>query len=256
MAALLQLAEHRVRIATAYFVLDDDLRKHFVDGEMANVGSANLNSRSTAGDEEVNLVILDGDVAQTLDRQFDEDSRPSDVSSDRETSRLLHRPRPDRNFEPGRGRIFGLPGYCTGKNPRMRRTRQAAELRPVMDGSRHATVGSRWVHRIGVITTHSGATLCIAALLVAWVVLGGVLGFPGWWATTLYSASAAITLVMVFTIQHTQARSEIATQRKLDELLRSTPTADNRLIAAEESSDDEIAAIGEEQLLERQSTIE
>ncbi len=44
-----------------------------VDGLVANVGSANLNSRSTELDEEVNLVALDPDLVRTLDRQFEED---------------------------------------------------------------------------------------------------------------------------------------------------------------------------------------
>ena len=44
-----------------------------VDGLLASVGSANLNSRSTELDEEVNLVALDPDLVGTLDRQFDED---------------------------------------------------------------------------------------------------------------------------------------------------------------------------------------
>jgi cardiolipin synthase len=44
-----------------------------VDGVIANVGSANLNARSTELDEEVNLVSLDPDVAAILDQHFDED---------------------------------------------------------------------------------------------------------------------------------------------------------------------------------------
>jgi len=44
-----------------------------VDGHIANVGSANLNSRSMALDEEINVVIIDDEIAATLDRHFDED---------------------------------------------------------------------------------------------------------------------------------------------------------------------------------------
>jgi cardiolipin synthase len=50
-----------------------------VDGCVANIGSANLNTRSVALDEEVNLVVIDGDIVDELDRHFDEDlehSRP------------------------------------------------------------------------------------------------------------------------------------------------------------------------------------
>jgi cardiolipin synthase len=44
-----------------------------IDGVVANIGSANLNSRSTACDEEINVVALDPALARVLDAQFDED---------------------------------------------------------------------------------------------------------------------------------------------------------------------------------------
>jgi cardiolipin synthase len=44
-----------------------------VDGRVANVGSANLNGRSAALDEEINMVVLDKDLVSVLDRHFDED---------------------------------------------------------------------------------------------------------------------------------------------------------------------------------------
>jgi cardiolipin synthase A/B len=127
--SLLQLAQHRVRLTTAYFVPDDDLIDRIcgaadrgvtveillpgphsdkrivqvvseasyerlldcgvrlwnfqpsmlhakvmtVDGHIANVGSANLNRRSMALDEEINMIVLDDDVVATLDGHFEED---------------------------------------------------------------------------------------------------------------------------------------------------------------------------------------
>ena len=44
-----------------------------VDGVIANIGSANLNARSTELDEEINLVAFDPDLVRVLDEQFDED---------------------------------------------------------------------------------------------------------------------------------------------------------------------------------------
>ena len=44
-----------------------------VDGQVANVGSANLNTRSVALDEEINTVIIDEDLVRILDGHFDED---------------------------------------------------------------------------------------------------------------------------------------------------------------------------------------
>ncbi len=130
---LLQAAQHRVRITTAYFVPDDELcdricaaaargveveimlpgphaDKRFVqiageaaydrlldvgvtmwsyqptmlhakvmtvDGLIANIGSANLNGRSVAWDEEINAVVLDQGLVAVLDEHFDEDRERS-----------------------------------------------------------------------------------------------------------------------------------------------------------------------------------
>ena len=83
----------------------------------------------------------------------------------------------------------------------------------------------------------------MACVVAAWVVVGAVTGFPGWWETVLYSTAASVTVVMVFAIQHTQHREQMVTQRKLDELLRALPEADDQLIAAEGASDDELEAL-------------
>jgi cardiolipin synthase len=144
---LLQLANQRVRIATAYFVPDDELcerlteaahrgvevqillpgphaDKRFVqlagerlydqmldagvgiwnfqpsmlhakvmtvDGLVANIGSANLNSRSVALDEEVNLVALDSRLTAVLDEHFDDDlARSTRIQRGRWRQRSLH----------------------------------------------------------------------------------------------------------------------------------------------------------------------
>jgi cardiolipin synthase len=50
-----------------------------VDGVLANIGSANLNARSTELDEEINLVALDAEVVRVLDAQFDEDLQRSEA---------------------------------------------------------------------------------------------------------------------------------------------------------------------------------
>lgn len=123
-----------------------------------------------------------------------------------------------------------------------------AELRPVGNRQRLGTPQSRWIHRIGDATTHSTASIVVLVAVAGWCALGAVYDFPEWWSTTLFAVSGAVTLVMVFIIQHTQARLEIATQRKLDELLRSHPEADNRLIAAEVASDAELTELAERHL--------
>jgi low affinity Fe/Cu permease len=81
--------------------------------------------------------------------------------------------------------------------------------------------------------------------VAAWFVVGVWAGFPDWWETVLYSTTASVTVVMVFAIQHTQSREQLVTQRKLDELLRAQPGADDHLIAAEVASDEELDALAD-----------
>ena len=48
-----------------------------VDGLVANIGSANLNARSVTWDEEINLVVLDRELVDDLNAQFDDDLQRS-----------------------------------------------------------------------------------------------------------------------------------------------------------------------------------
>jgi low affinity Fe/Cu permease len=60
------------------------------------------------------------------------------------------------------------------------------------------------------------------------------------WLTAFEALAAAVTLVMVFALQHTQARQQAAVQRKLDEILQSLPGADQRLVQVESAPEHEL----------------
>ena len=68
----------------------------------------------------------------------------------------------------------------------------------------------------------------------------------------MYSVTGSVTLVMVFVIQHTQERQRSATQRKLDELIRSSASADDALIAVEEAGDEHLQALTDLNLADRE----
>ena len=106
---------------------------------------------------------------------------------------------------------------------------------------RHWT--SRALHRVGGVAAHSGAGMVATVLVAAWAVVGIAYGFPEWWQTVLYSVTGSVTFVMVFVIQHAQQRQTSGTQRKLDELIRSSSHADNTLIAVEEAPDEHLEAL-------------
>ena len=114
-------------------------------------------------------------------------------------------------------------------------------------------LSSRALHRVGDGVAHSGAGSAAAALAAVWVIVGVAAGFPGWWATVLYSVTGLTTFVMVFVIQHTQARQTNAMQRKLDEVLRSSTQADNAVIAVEEASDEHLQTLAEISVADREN---
>jgi len=62
---------------------------------------------------------------------------------------------------------------------------------------------------------------------------------------------SGVTVVMVFVLHHTQQRQQIALQVKLNEIVRALPRADDRLIAVELSSDNELVDVERNQLHQR-----
>jgi low affinity Fe/Cu permease len=105
----------------------------------------------------------------------------------------------------------------------------------------------------------TGAPLTAVSVLaagIAWVALSAVFDFPDQWERIFQTLVAAVTVVMVFVIQHTQARHQAATQRKLDEILRVLPEADNSLLALEHASDDELRAAHRQHQQIRQTALQ
>jgi low affinity Fe/Cu permease len=102
------------------------------------------------------------------------------------------------------------------------------------------TLSSRLLHRVDRVTSRAITACVVAALVVLYLAVAAVQGFPEEWLTAFYTTAGAVTLVMVFVIQHTQSREQAATQMKLDELVRAMPQADDHLIHIEAASDEEL----------------
>lgn len=101
-------------------------------------------------------------------------------------------------------------------------------------------ITSRILHAMDWLTSKSWVAVTVVALDLLWVVLSFRYEFPTRLETVFQTMVAAVTLAMVFVIQHTQARQQAVTQRKLDEVLRALPDSDKSLIALEGASDDEL----------------
>ncbi len=106
---------------------------------------------------------------------------------------------------------------------------------------------SRALYRIEHYSSLPAVALAITAAVVCLVAAVAVLGFPNQWVAVFEVSASGVTLVMVFAIQHTQGREQAATQRKLDELIRALPGADESLMMLEEASREVMLDVEQEQ---------
>jgi low affinity Fe/Cu permease len=88
----------------------------------------------------------------------------------------------------------------------------------------------------------------IAAVVIVliWALLGPMFGFSDTWQLVINTGTTIITFLMVFLIQNTQNRDQMAVQLKLGELILAIRGAENRLAVAEEMSDEELESLHEE----------
>src|SRR6478736_2814286 len=117
-----------------------------------------------------------------------------------------------------------------------------------MERGRGSTRLSRLVHTFDRVTSRPFIAPVVGALVVVYVVALAIAGFPDSWQVAFATACAAVTTVMVFTIQHTQSREQAATQLKLDELIHALPAADDRLVHVESGADAELAEFEQRQV--------
>jgi low affinity Fe/Cu permease len=104
---------------------------------------------------------------------------------------------------------------------------------------------SRVFHGIDDLTSRAGASAAVLVAVVVVLILIFVLGVTSALEYGFTAVASGITLVMVFVIQHTQSRQQLALQMKLDELLRALPEADDHFVHIEVGSDDELQELEE-----------
>jgi low affinity Fe/Cu permease len=89
-------------------------------------------------------------------------------------------------------------------------------------------LGSSWAFGIA----------CVAVLV--WALAGFLFSFSDAWQLVINTGTTIATFLMVFLLQNTQNRDARALHLKLDELIRSTRPARNRLIDLEDCTEEEL----------------
>ena len=83
-------------------------------------------------------------------------------------------------------------------------------------------------------------------VVIVWAVSGPIFGYSDTWQLVINTGTTVITFLMVFLIQNAQNRDTQAIQLKLDELIRATEGAHNRLIALESQSEETLQQVKDE----------
>ena len=112
---------------------------------------------------------------------------------------------------------------------------------------------SRVLHWVGDFTSRASTSVAVAFVLITFIIVLAADGFPGHWQQSFSTVVESITLVMLFVIQHTQSRQQTVLQLKLDELIRSSPNADDLLVHLEVAEDTELIEREQSQLAHHES---
>jgi low affinity Fe/Cu permease len=96
----------------------------------------------------------------------------------------------------------------------------------------------KFAHTTSEAAGSSWAFLLAVVVIITWAISGPFFHFSETWQLVINTGTTIVTFLMVFLVQNAQNRDTKATHIKLDELIYATKKARNKLIDAENLSDD------------------
>jgi low affinity Fe/Cu permease len=125
--------------------------------------------------------------------------------------------------------------------------------RSITRRTRHLSATSKFIYYIDHYAARSGVVVAVLFILYEAMIVGVSVGFSRVWVSIFTVGASTVTLVMVFTLQHTQSREQAATQRKLDELILATRGASSALLLLEEAPPETLATVTSNQRTARKN---
>jgi low affinity Fe/Cu permease len=96
---------------------------------------------------------------------------------------------------------------------------------------------TRFTSSIALALGHAWVFVIALVVLVIWAISGPLLGFSDTWQLIINTSTTIVTFLMVFIIQNTQNRDNLALNIKLDAILEKMGLDRGDLLEAEEESD-------------------
>lgn len=96
---------------------------------------------------------------------------------------------------------------------------------------------TRFTSKVSITLGHPWVFMLALAVLLLWAISGPLLGFSDTWQLIINTSTTIVTFLMVFIIQNTQNRDNLALNIKQDAIMKKLKITDKDLIEAEEKSD-------------------
>jgi hypothetical protein len=122
---------------------------------------------------------------------------------------MIHRGKENRRALVSTGPVPREQLVSAGQTTRYSARTSQGETGAALDEGRSR--GSRLLWAVDRFTGRAPTAFIVLAAGVVWMVISAVFGFPTGWEKVFQTLVAAVTVVMVFVIQHTQARHQAAT---------------------------------------------
>jgi low affinity Fe/Cu permease len=107
-----------------------------------------------------------------------------------------------------------------------------------------ASVFEKLSHVATVFTGSTAAFIIALFIILIWLLTGPLFGFSNTWQLVINTGTTIITFLMVFLIQRMQNKDSRAIHLKLNELIASLKGPSNRLIDAEDLTEEELEILG------------
>lgn len=119
-------------------------------------------------------------------------------------------------------------GNTSSKHPQSKQ--QSQDVFTKFTSNTSEVLGRAWIFVIALV------------FLVLWACSGPLLGFSNTWQLIINTSTTIITFLMVFIIQNTQNRDNLAMNLKLDRIMKALNIDDSELVRAEEETDKKLEA--------------
>lgn len=129
-------------------------------------------------------------------------------------------------------------GTEVGGMPATARVNYAKHSRLVTVFDRFANLATRWVGS-------PVAFMAALAVVLLWGATGPYYHYSETWQIVINTGTTIVTFLMVFLIQQSQNKENVALHLKLDELLASNRNASNRLVGIEEMDEQDLREIAQ-----------